>query len=139
MFQSDGGGKATNSAILSESTADSDDGGGKASPPASTPVVRGIPPSPVLSASTHEERVSVRVLRSRTRSRKILTEEGRQDYAAQLLATALSDRMFATDRVPLAIVVVAQAQELLQSKSKKRKNAYSLPEGNVSMGEVLGV
>ena len=119
MFQSDGGGKATHSAILSEPTEISDDGGGKASP-VSTPAIRGIPSSPVLSASTHEERLSVRVLRSRNRSRKVLTEEGRQSYAAELLATALSDRMFATDRVPLAIIVVAQTQDLIQSKFKRR-------------------
>jgi hypothetical protein len=47
--------------------------------------------------------------------------------------------MFATDRVPLGIVVVAQAQELIKDKSKRRKNAYVLPEGNVSLGEVADV
>jgi hypothetical protein len=47
--------------------------------------------------------------------------------------------MFATDRVPLAIVVVAQAQELIKNKSKRRKNPFFLPEGNVSLGEVVEV
>jgi hypothetical protein len=78
MFQSEVGGKATNSDILSEPTEIPDDGGGKALSSCPTPEIRGIPPSPVLSASTHEERVSVRVLRSRNRSRKILTEEEQQ-------------------------------------------------------------
>ena len=134
--QSDGGGKATNSAILSEPTEPDDDGGGKLS--VSTPAVIGIPASPVMSASTIEERVSVRVLQSRNRSRKILTEEGRQAYAAQMLATKISDRMFATDRVPMAIIVVSEANELMKSY-KLRRNPFYLAEGNVSMGEVADI
>ena len=50
-----------------------------------------------------------------------------------------SDCMFATDRVPLAIIVVAQAHEIIKAKSKKRKNAYLLPEGDVSLGEITDV
>ena len=80
---SDGGSKATNATILSEPTEPDDDGGGKA-PSVSDPVVVGIPASRVISASAIEERVSVRVMRSRNRSKKILTEEGRQVYAAQM-------------------------------------------------------
>jgi hypothetical protein len=47
--------------------------------------------------------------------------------------------MFATDKVPLAIIAAAQAHELIQAKYKKRRNACVLPEGNVSLGEVAEV